>query len=222
MATTTTPASPSDGSPEQSHLLAWLEARQKQIGMAVGAVFLIGLVTWYVVESGRRKQAQAMEALDQARVAMEAGNYPEASTAFQKVSVTYSGTDAAYEAVLALNQVRLLSGQAQLAVDELRKFVATNPPGAFGSSAHSHLAMALENTGKPADAAAEYLKAAELAPEAFRKVDALLNAARTYRTTGKDKEAVGVLEGVIKTYPKEQAGVAEAQVRLAEITKGQS
>ncbi len=190
--------------------------------MALGAVFLVGLVSWYVIESGRRKQAQAMEALDRARVSMEAGNYPEASSALQKVTQTYSGTDAAYEAVLALNQVRLLSGQAKLAVDELKKFVATNPPGAFGSAAHAHLAMALENSGRAADAGAEYLKAAELAPEAFRKIDALLNVARTYRAAGKDKEAAGVLEDLIKKFPKEQAGVAEAQVRLAEITKGQT
>ena len=221
MATTAAPKQPEpEGSAEQTHFLAWFVARQKQIGMVLGAVFVVSLVTWYVVESGRRKQSQAMEALDQARMSMESGNYPEASAALQKVTQTYNGTDAAYEAVLALNQVRLLSGQAQLAVDELRKFVATNPPGVFGSAAHSHLAIALENTGKVADATAEYVKAADLAPEAFRQIDALLNAARTYRAAGKDKEAAATLEGLIKKYPKEQAGVAEAQVRLAEITKG--
>lgn len=220
MATTEAPPSQPDGSTDQTHVLAWLQARQKPITIALGAVFLVALVTWYVTESGRRKQAQAMDALDQARVAMESGNYPEASAALQKVTQTYSGTDAAYEASLALNQVRLLSGQAQLAVDELKKFVASNPPGAFGSAAHAHLAIALENTGKSAEATAEYLKAAETAPEQFRQIDALLNAARTYRLQGKDKDAAGVLEGLIKKYPKEQAGVAEAQVRLAEITKG--
>lgn len=222
MATNEAPPSQPDGQTEPTHILAWLHARQKPITIALGAVFVVGLVTWYVTESGRRKQAQAMEALDQARVAMESGAYPEASAALQKVTQTYSGTDAAYEAVLALNQVRMLSGQAQLAVDELKKFVASNPPGAFGSAAHAHLAMALENAGKTADATAEYLKAAESAPEPFRQIDALLNAARTYRVLGKDKDAAGVLEGLIKKYPKEQAGVAEAQVRLAEITKGQS
>ena len=107
---------------------------------------------------------------------MDAGNYPDASTQLQKVAQTYAGTDAALEATLALNQVRLMSGQAQLAVDELRKFVAATPGGTFGSAAHSHLAMALENTGKVQEATAEYLRAAELAPDAFRRVDALLAA----------------------------------------------
>jgi TolA-binding protein len=201
-------------------IAAWLQARQKAIGIVVLAVFLVGLGAWYVVESGRRKQVQASDALDRARASMDGGNYPEASTQLQKVAQTYAGTDAALEATLALNQVRLMSGQAQLAVDELRKFAATNPGGAFGAAAHLHLAIALENTGKTTEATAEYLRAAELAPDGFRKVDALLAAARTYRLTGKEQEAIALLQDVVKKYPKEGAGVAEAKVRLAELTKG--
>ena len=202
---------------DDGHFLTWLQARSKPIAIAAGVVFVLALVVWYVVESGKRKQAVAMEALDQARAAMEAGNYPEASTGLTRVVTSFSGSDAAYEATLALNQVRLLSGQAELAVEELKKFIATNPPASFAGAAHAHLAMALENTGKTADATAEYLKAAELSPEAFKKVDALLAAARTYRIVGKNKEAAAVLEGIIKDFPKEQAGIAEARVRLAEI-----
>ncbi len=199
------------------HFIGWLQARSKPIAITAGVIFVIALVGWYVVESGRRKQSVAMEALDQARAAMEAGNYPEASTGLTRVAQSFAGSDAAFEATLALNQVRLLSGQAELAVEELKKFIATNPPAAFAGAGHAHLAMALENTGKIADATAEYLKAAELAPEPFKKVDALLAAARTYRVVGKNKEAAGVLESIIKDFPKEQAGIAEARVRLAEI-----
>ncbi len=206
--------------PTESSIMGWIQARQKAVGIAAGVVVALGIAGWLVVESGRRKQIQAFSVLDQARGAMDAGNYPEASTGFQKVAQNYSGTDASYEASLALNQVRMLSGQAQLAVDDLRKMVASNPPSPYGAAARAHLAMALENTGKPADAAAEYLKAAELALEPFRKIDALLAAARTYRVSGKESEAVKVLADLIKTYPKETAGVAEAEVRLAEITKG--
>lgn len=212
-------ATPAAETAESGNLLAWFQARQRTLTVVGGVILLVGVVAWYVVEAGRRKQAQAMNALDQARASIESGNYPEASTALQKVTQTYAGTDAAYEATLALNQVRMMSGQSKLAVDELTKFVATNPPGAFGSAAEAHLAMALENTGKAADATAHYLKSAELAPETYRKIDALLNAARTYRAAGKDKEAAALLEDLIKKYPKEQAGVAEAQVRLAEITR---
>jgi len=205
---------------EQHPILAWLQAKQRVIGLVAGFVVLVGLVSWYVVESGRRKQAQAADALDRARAEMDGGNYPQASASLQKVATTYAGTDAAFEATLALNQVRMLSGQAKLAVDELRKFAATNPPAPYNSAAHTHLAIALEDTGQPAAAIAEYQKAAELATEDYRKVDALLNVARVERSMGNDKVAVEVLQGVIKNHPAESPGVTEAKVRLAEITRG--
>ena len=204
----------------ENQLLAWFQARQKVIGITVGVLALLALVIWYTIEAGHRKQAQAMEALDRARAAMESGNYPEASTGFQRVTQTFAGTDAAYEAALALNQVRLLSGQGKLASDELKKFAASNPPAPYNSAAHATLAMALEDLGKPAEAAAEYQKAADLATEDFRKVDALLNVARVLRTTGKEKEAIAVWQDIIKKYPKERSAVAEARVRLAEVTHG--
>lgn len=200
--------------------LTWLQARQKIIGFTLGALVLVGLVGWYVIESGRRKQAQAMEALDVARGAMEVGNYPEASTGLQRVIQSFSGTEAAYEATLALNQVRLLSGQAELAVEDLRRFAGTKPPEPYGSAAHGHLAIALENSGKTSEATAEYLQAASLAGEEFRKIDGYLNAARTYRIAGNDAEAVKVLQDLIKRFPKQSPGLAEAKVRLAELTGG--
>ncbi|MEZ4456309.1 MAG: tetratricopeptide repeat protein [Gemmatimonadales bacterium] len=205
---------------DEHPIVAWIQARQKTITIAVGSILVVALVVWYVMESSHRKRLQAMETLDQARGAMEAGDYPTASTGLQRVIQSFGGTEAAYEATLALNQVRLLSGQAELAVEDLQKFVATNPPEPFGSAAHSHLAMALENSGKPAEASAEYQKAAEAATEDYRKIDAYLNLARTYRGQGKTQEAIDVLRDVIKRFPEQDAGTAEARVRLAELTGG--
>jgi len=215
-------SAPAASQPSEHPAVAWIQARQRAIGLAAGLVLLVGLVTWYMVESGRRKQAQAGDALDRARAQIETGNYPQASTELQRVVQTYGGTDAALEATLALNQVRLLSGQAQLAVDELRKFANSNPPAPYNSAAHSHLGIALEAVGKPAEAAAEYQKAADLATEDYRKIDALLNVARVQRAAGNDKAAVEVLESVVKRFQAELAGVVEAKVRLAELTGGRS
>jgi tetratricopeptide (TPR) repeat protein len=205
---------------DQHPVLTWLQARQKPITIVLTVVFVIGLVAWYVVESGRRKQVQAADALDRARAAMESGNYPQAATEFQRVAQNYSGTDAAFEATLAQNQVRMLSGQSQLAVDELKKFVAANPPAYFKSAGLSHLGMALENTGKAAEAVTSYRQAADLATEDYRKIDALLNAARVEAQLGKQKEAVEILEGVVKKYKESTPGVVEAKVRLAQLTGG--
>jgi TolA-binding protein len=188
--------------------------------IALGAVLLVGLVSWYLIESGRRKRTLAAEALERAQATMETGNYPEASNQLQRVTQLYAGTDAAFQAVLALNQVRMLSGQSQLAADELTRFIATRPPSAHLASARMHLGLALENLGKFREAGAAHEASAAAAEPAFRKTDALLSAARAYRLAGDSQKAVEILTTLIKTLPPEAPGLSEAKVRLAEITGG--
>jgi hypothetical protein len=79
---------------------------------------------------------------------------------------------------------------------------------------------ALENLKKYDDAAQAYAKAAEVAQEPYRKIDALLGQARSLRLAGKQKEAVDVLRGIVAKFGREVPGEAEAEVRLAEWTKG--
>ena len=79
---------------------------------------------------------------------------------------------------------------------------------------------ALENLKKFDEAAQSYAKAAELAKEDYRKVDAFLGQARALRLGGKEKEAVDVLRAIIAKFGRDVPGEAEAEVRLAEWTKG--
>ena len=215
----TQPAVAARADAQENPLVTWLEARRKYLVSAVVVVALLGLGAWFLVESGRRKEAFAAQALDRARAAMDRGDLPQASSEFQRVAQTFRGTDAAMEATLALNQVRMMSGQNELAVTDLKRFIATNPPPYYLSGAESHLGNALENLGKPLEAAPAYLKAAEVAKEDYRKVDALLAAARAYRAAGKDNEAIETLRRIVKDF-KDTPGSTEAQVRLAEMTKG--
>jgi tetratricopeptide (TPR) repeat protein len=206
---------------EQSH--GFLEALKKhQTLLTRGAIALVVVAVgaWFYLESGRRKEFAAAEALDRARSAMESGNIPVASAEFQKVAASYSGTEAGYQALLALNEARLLQGQTQIAVDDLRAFIGRNPPATHAASAQGLLGTALENLGKFDEAAQAYGQAAELAPETYRKVDAQLNRARALRLAGKPDEALTTLRTVVSTYSEEVPGVSEAKVRLAELTKG--
>ncbi len=61
-------------------------------------------------------------------MAAEQGNLPLAASELQKVTQTYSGTRSAVEAMLVLNQVRMVNGQTELAVVGLKEFIAKNPP----------------------------------------------------------------------------------------------
>ncbi|NOT08332.1 MAG: hypothetical protein HOP28_09015 [Gemmatimonadales bacterium] len=202
--------------------LVWLQRNSKVVSYAAVAVGVIIIGGWLFIETGQRKATAAFDALDRARTAAAAGNLPTASAEFQRVAQNFAGTEAGYQAELALNEVRLASGQAQIAADELRKFADKNPPAFYAAGAWFMLGGALENLKKFDEAAAAYAKSAERAEEPYRKVDGLLGAARAYHLAGKEKESVDVLRGIVSKYGKDTPGVAEAEVRLAERTQGRS
>ncbi len=211
------PAPAADGQPA---MMAWFDKNRKLVTYGAGAIAVLAIGGWLFLETGKRKELAAFEALDRARSAFEAGNLPVASTEFQRVAQSFSGTESGYAAELAVNEVRLASGQVQIAADELKKFAEKNPPAFYASGAWSMRGGALENLKKYDEAAPSYAKAADLAQEDYRKVDALLGQARSLRLAGKQKEATDVLRGIVSKFGREIPGVAEAEVRLAEWTKG--
>jgi len=222
MASTASPTvtTPPAEATEPTPFVERLEKYRKPLTWAVGIIAVLAVGTWLWMETGRRKAAAAADALDVARGTFEAGNLPGASSAFQRVIQSYGGTDAGFQAELGLNTVRLASNQTQLAIDELRKFAESGPPPYYQSGAYMLIGGALENLQKFADAAAAYLKASDAAPEDYRKVEALLGAARAYGLAGKQKDEVDVLRRIVSKFPEATTGVPEAKVRLAELTQG--
>jgi TolA-binding protein len=208
-----------EGASREERILAWAKANQNVLAIGLGAVALVVLVTWFMATSARRKENFARVQLEQAWAAADAGNLPLASSEFQKVATTYSGTDAAYEAALSLNQGRLSSGQSQLAADDLKKFLGANPPARYAAQANMLMGAALENLGKSLDAAQAYEQAAAATDQDFQKGEALLASARAYRAAGKQDKAVAALRTILEKY-KETASFPVAEIRLAEITKG--
>jgi len=222
MASTASPTvtTPPAQAAEPTPLLTRLEKYRKPLTWGFGLLAVIAVGAWLWSETGRRKASAAADALDVARATFEAGNLPGASAAFQRVIQAYNGTDAAFQAELGLNAVRLASGQAQLAIDELRKFAGASPPAYYASGAYLMMGAALENLRKFDDAAAAYVKAGDIAEEGYRKVDGLLGAARAFGLAGKQKEELDVLRRIVSKFPEGTTGVPEAKVRLAELTQG--
>ena len=192
---------------------------QRLLTIAAGAVVVLALAAWMVVTSGKRKEEFASRALLQARSAAEQGNLPLAAGEFQKVIDTYRGTDAAQEAVIGLNQVRMINGQSDLAAVSLREFLASNPEPQFAAPAHGMLAASLENAGRPADAAASYEQASETAAVEYLKAEYLVDAGRAHLAAGKRADAERAYRAVLTRFPN-SAAVTEAKVRLAELTGG--
>jgi outer membrane protein assembly factor BamD (BamD/ComL family) len=197
----------------------WYKNRQRYILAAVAIAVAIVLVVWFVVASNKRKEAFAARSLNQARTAAEAGNLPLASSELQKLISAYKGTDAASEAVITLNQVRMINGQNELAVVGLREFLNGNPPEQYRTPASGLLGAALENAKQWEEAGKAYTQASNMAEVEYLKAQYLVDAGRAYRLGGKLDEAAAAYRAILKKYPK-SSSMTEAQVRLAEITDG--
>lgn len=194
--------------------------RAKMLGIAGGAVLVVALGIWFAITAGRRKEAFAARDLETARITAEQGNLPEAVAQFEKVITSYAGTSAAYSASLGVAQARLVSGQTELAIASLLDFLKTNPPALYASPANGLLGSGYENTGKFAEAAAAYRKAADEATSDYLKASALLDAGRAFRLAKNKDEAMKCYREILDKYA-ETAAKTEAEVRLAEMTIGQ-
>jgi outer membrane protein assembly factor BamD (BamD/ComL family) len=197
----------------------WYQGRERYITAALLVVAAIALVGWFIVASGKRKEEFAARSLNQARAAAEAGNLPLASSELQKLIDAYKGTDAATEAVITLNQVRMVNGQSELAIVGLRDFLATKPPAQYQTPAYGLLGAALENSKRWVEAGNAYTQASNAAEVEYLKAKYLVDAGRAYRQGAKPDEAAKAYRTVLEKYPNAPA-MTEAEVRLAELTDG--
>ena len=148
---------------------------------------------WFVLASGKRKEQFAARSLNQARAAAEAGNLPLASSELQRLIETYKGTDAASEAVITLNQVRMVNGQSELAAVGLREFSPASPPAKYLAPAYGLLGAALENSKRWAEAADAFTQASKPPIWSTSRPTTWWTRARAFRRGG---EAGGGGQGI--------------------------
>jgi TolA-binding protein len=188
----------------------------------VGGLVLLVLILaagWFVMASSQRKEQFAARSLNQARAAAEAGNLPLASSELQRLITTYKGTEAAHEAVITLNQIRMVNGQSELAAVGLQEFLATKPPEKYLSPAYGLLGASLENAKRWGEAANAYIQAANAAGVPYLTAAYLVDAGRAYRLAGRRDDAAKTYRSILEKYP-DAPSFTEAQVRLAELTAG--
>lgn len=200
-------------------LIAWVKQNRKLVSWSAAVAILIGGSVWFYQSYKERREAFADRDLEQARMSVAAGNAPLAASDLSRIVTTYRNTSAGQEAAIVLAQVRLLQGQAALAIPDLRQFLSSNPARRYAASAHALLAAALEQTGDPKGAAKEYEAAAESSDYKFLKAQNLVEAGRTYWAAGDTTKAAAAYEQVLKDF-KDQPSALEARVRLSEIRRG--
>ncbi|MEO8089219.1 MAG: tetratricopeptide repeat protein [Gemmatimonadales bacterium] len=197
----------------------WYQRHQRYLLAGIAVLAVAALAAWFILASARRKEEFAARSLNQARTAAEAGNLPLASSELQRLISAYKGTDAASEAVITLNQVRMVNGQSELAAVGLREFLAGKPAPKYVPPATGLLAAALENSRKWVEAANAYTQASNASDVDYLKAKYLVDAGRAFREGGKPEDAAKAYRTVLQKYPKAPS-VTEAEVRLAEVTGG--
>ncbi len=193
--------------------------RLRLLAIIGGVVAVVAVVAWFMITAGNRKEAFAAQAVEEARAAAEQGNLPLAVQQFEKVTTTYAGTAAAFDATLGMVQARLVNDQSELAIATLTEFLGNSPPATYAAPANGLLGTAYENTGKFGEALAAYRKASGLATTDYLKATYLLDAGRAARLSGDATQATAIYREIIDTYG-ETAATTEARVRLAELNLG--
>lgn len=197
----------------------WVQEHRRLVSALGIAVLAVAGGAWLTISTQQRKEAAGQEAMNGARAAFDAYNLPAAAAAFQDVIQNYSGTRAAKEASIAINQVRLVNGQNELAIVSLRAFIDDNPGQVYQVPASALVGSALENVNRPSEAADAFLAAAAGARVDYMKAEYLLAAGRALTAAGRTEEAEKAFRTITDEYAATPS-VSEATVRLSELVKG--
>lgn len=191
----------------------WIQTHIREVGIGALVVVALAAGTWIVSSSNATKAAAASRALGEAQRSVASGNLPLAAADLQKVVQRYGSTQAGTQAKLLLAQVLFDQGK----VDEGLKMIdGVGSAGVLQPSLHGLKGAGLEQAGKPGDAAAEYLKAAQATTLPSERESYRSDAARAYLAAGKKDEALKIWKDIAAD-PSSTLN-SEARLRVGELT----
>ncbi len=165
----------------------WVQANARAIGIGAIVIAAIGAGSWVVMRSNETKALAASRALAEAQRSVSSGNLPLAAADLQKVVERYGSTNAGVQAKLLLARVLYQQDKVD---DGLKVLNETGKAGALQPSLHALRAAGLEQSGKPVEAAAEYLKASQATSLSSERESYKADAARALVAGGKQDDAL--------------------------------
>jgi predicted negative regulator of RcsB-dependent stress response len=192
----------------------WLQAnsRAATIGLVVVALGAAGY--WFYLRSAEIKRANAERGLSQAKQSLAAGNAALAQSDLQKVADRYKGTPAGAQAAMILAQLDFDQGKVPDGLKVLEPYQGSAGP--MRASVWSLTGDGQLASGKAADAADSFRKAADATNLSGERAMYLSKAARALTLAGKDAEAKEIWQKLIDD-PNAVAVQTEARVRLGEL-----
>ena len=207
-----TAAVPIEEESATDRMLDWARANSSKISIG-GIVVIAAAAVWLLWRaSAEKKEVRASQALGAAQSVVQSGNAALAQSDLQALLRRYGGTTASIQARMLLAQVHFGQGKFD---EGLKELDAIESPGPFAASVHGLRAAGLEQAGKPADAAAEYERAAAAATTTLGKASYQADAARAYRAAGNMDSAKRLWDAMAADDANPLAG--EAKVRLGEV-----
>lgn len=191
----------------------WARIHGRKIGLGVIVLAVIVAGTLLVRSSNEKKEMSASRALADAQRSVMSGNLPLAAADLQKLVQQYGDTRAGTEGRLLLAQVYF---QQDKVAEGMKVLEETDASGPFQASLHALRAAGLEESAKPAEAAAEYLKASQAAQLTSERESYRADAARAYLAANRKDEAVKIWQAMADD--PTSALNAEAKLRLGELT----
>jgi predicted negative regulator of RcsB-dependent stress response len=193
-------------------VVEWARANSRTVGIGAVIVAVVIAGTWLVRASNEKKELNAGRALADAQRSVASGNLPLASADLQKVIQRFGSTNAAVEARLLLAQVDFQQGKY---AEGLKLLDGVGSAGALEPSLHALRAAGLEESKRPAEAAAEYLKAADATKLPSERESYKADAARAFVAAGKKDEALKIWQPMADDASSPLN--AEAKLRVGEL-----
>jgi predicted negative regulator of RcsB-dependent stress response len=197
---------------ETPSFIEWVQTNSRALsigGMVVVALAAIGLL-WRA--SADKKEVRASQALAAAQTVVQSGNAALAQSDLQALLRRYGGTKAGTQARIVLAQVLFEQGKIE---EGLRELEAVGPSGPYAASYHGLKAAGLEQTGKLAEAAAEFERAATSAETNLARASYQSDAARVHLAAGNRDAALRIWEAMAADDASPLSG--EAKVRIGEL-----
>ena len=195
----------------------WLEANSRLVGIGAAVVVLAGVGYWFYLRSAEIKRQNADRGLSQAKQSISAGNPALAESDLQKVASRYKGTAAGAQAAMLLAQLEFTQNKPAEGLKALEPYQSGSAAGPSLPAIWSLTGDGQLASGKPADAANSYQKAAEATSMPGEKAIFQSKAARALMLAGKNSEAQAIWQKLVDD-PNALPVRNEAEVRLGELS----
>jgi len=202
--------------PRAESFLDWFRINSRMVSVGAIIVVAVAFGVWFYNRSAALKIENADKRLLSAKQSLSTGNIPLAQTDLKRVADSYPGTSAGAEAGMLLAQLKLDQDDYQGANAALKDLTSKITSGPYAAALRALLGDSYAQLGKPAEAAAEYERAASMTTMPNERAWYLSKVGRAYAAAGNHDKERAAWEALAAQ--QDNAGLAaEAKIRLGEL-----